>query len=190
MATDSGDTLFTSSHQRWHRRLTISTILIAICVQVLDQPLKTQHAPLGIVSLQLAGSVRAAKQIVYDWTPQDRLAAAFGLGFDNLFLTSYSIWLCLGCRWAAERFREANPSRSNLLALLSWGAILAGLLDVVENVILLIFLQSDGKSVLYPLAFWCAAVKFGLLLLVIIGWISGTRAPRDAVAKPATGKKS
>ena len=190
MSTDSGNSLFTPAHQRWQRWLTVSTIAIAVAMGIVDHPLKTTHAPLGMISLQLAGSTQAAKQIVYDWHPKERLAAAFGLGLDYLFLSSYSLWMFYGCRWSAARWMKSNLGRGNRFAWLSWGAILAGLLDGAENIVLLIFLQSDGRSVLYPLAFWCATAKFLLILMVVSIWISGPVAPREAgAAKPVAPKK-
>lgn len=190
MSTDSGSSLFTPAHQRWLRWLTASTVAIAVAMSVVDHPLKTTHAPLGIISLQLAGSTPAAKQIVYDWHPKERLAAAFGLGLDYLFLSSYSLWIFYGCRWSAARWAKSHPNRGNLFAWLAWGAILAALLDGVENVVLLMFLQSDGRSVLYPLVFWCAVAKFVLLGLVVGAWISGIVAPREAgAARQAPPKK-
>ena len=183
MSTDAAS-LYTAKHHGWQRWLTVSTILIAIAISVVDHPLKTNHAPLGIISLQLAGSAQSARLVVYDWHPRERLAAAFELGLDYLFLLSYSLWFFLGCRWSASRYGRSNPTRGTLFAWLSWGAIVAGLLDCVENVILLIFLQSDGKSVLYPLAFWCAVVKFLLILMSIGIWIAGNFAPADEAAAP------
>lgn len=182
MSTDAGNRFYTPAQQVWQRRLTVSTIVIAVAMLVVDQPLKTTHAPLGMISLQLAGSTQAAKQVMYDWAHRDRLAAAFGLGLDFLFLTSYSLWMFFGCRWAAVRWLRSNPRRAGLFALLAWGAILAGLLDAAENVVLLIFLRSDGRSVLYPLAFWCAVAKFLLLLMSVGIWISGAFAPKEAGA--------
>ena len=191
MSTDSGSSLFTPNHQRWLRYTTVSTIVICVAMLIVDHPLKTTHAPLGIISLQLAGSTQAAKQVVYDWDPKHRLAAAFGLGLDYLFLCSYAIWIFLGSRWAALRWMKTQPARAQIFAWLSWAALVAGALDGVENVILLIFLQSDGRSVLYPLAFWCAVVKFLLLAITIGIWISGYRAPREeGAAKPAAPKKA
>ncbi len=188
MSTDLGS-LYKPTHRSWHRWLTLSTIIIAAAMLTVDQQLKTNHAPLGIISLQLAGTTPAARLVVYDWHPKERLAAAFGLGLDYLFLLSYSLWFFLGCRWSADRWLKVNPSRGHLFAWLAWGAILAALLDAFENVILLLFLQSDGKSVLYPLAFWCAVPKFALILMVLGIWISGNLAPREGgAAKPAPKK--
>lgn len=191
MSTDIGDGLFNSTHKLWLRWTTVTTIVIAVAMLIVDHPLKTNHAPLGMISLQLAGSTQAAKQVVYDWAPKHRLAAAFGLGLDYLFFTSYAICIFFGSRWAAQRWLKTQPARSHIFAWLSWAAPVAGALDGVENVILLIFLQSDGRSVLYPLAFWCAVVKF-LLLIVTVGiWISGTRAPREGGApKSSPAKKA
>lgn len=69
------------------------------------------------------------------------------------------------------------------------GCFAAALLDAAENVVLLIFLQSDGRSVLYPLAFWCAVVKFLLILMIVGIWISGMFVPREGgPAKPVAPK--
>lgn len=188
MSTDAGN-LYKPAHQSWHRWLTVSTIVVAAGMLIVDQQLKTNHAPLGIISLQLAGSIPSARLVVYDWHPKERLAAAFGLGLDYLFLLSYSLWLFLGCRWSAERWLKSNATRGSLFAWLAWGAIVAAALDAVENVILLLFLQSDGKSVLYPLAFWCAVLKFLLILLTAGIWIFGNFAPREGgTPKPAPKK--
>jgi hypothetical protein len=189
MSTDLGS-LYKPNHQRWHRWLTASTIVIAVAMLIVDHPLKTQHAPLGIISLQLAGNTPAARLVVYDWHPRERLAAAFGLGLDYLFMLSYSVWFFFGCRWAADRWMKANPFRGRLIGWLAWGAILAAVLDAAENVILLIFLQSDGKSVLYPLAFWCAVPKFLLIIGSISLWVSGNFAPREGGAAKAAPKKA
>jgi hypothetical protein len=190
MSTDLANSLYTPAQQRWQRWLTGSTILIAIAMLVVDHPLKTTHAPLGIISLQLAGDTLAAKQVVYDWHPRERLAAAFGLGLDYLFMCSYATWMFFGCRWAAVRWLKSQPTRGKLFGWLAWGAVLAAVLDGAENIVLLIFLQSDGRSVLYPLAFWCAVAKFLVILMLVGIWISGLFVPRDgATPKPVVPPK-
>lgn len=189
MSTDAGS-LYKPQHQLWHRWLTGSTFAIAVAMMIVDHPLKTNHAPLGIISLQLAMTTAEARIVINDWHGQERITAAFGLGLDYLFMLSYGAWFYFGCRWAADRWRLVNPSRGTLFGWLAYGALLAVLLDAIENVFLLIFLQTSGRSVLYPIAFWCAVPKFLLILMSISIWVSGNFTQRgSAAAKPAPAKK-
>lgn len=150
---------------------------------VVDQPLKTPQAPLGIISLQLAGTTPAARLIIRNWDSKQRLNAAFGLGLDVLFFLVYAAWLYMGCRWAAERWTVAGSAYGKLLSILSVCPILAALLDGVEDVILLWFLQSDGRSPFYPIAYGCAVLKFLMIISAVVVWMAGIRPP---VAKPAS----
>jgi hypothetical protein len=55
-------------------------------MHALDQTLITDAAPSGIVSFELAGNIKQAKQILEDWGPEGRIYAVLSLGLDFLFL--------------------------------------------------------------------------------------------------------
>ncbi|MDB5385412.1 MAG: hypothetical protein JWM11_1058 [Planctomycetaceae bacterium] len=185
MSTGSANIL-TPNQRRWLNYLTVSTLLIGGFMLWLDDELRTKGARLGSVSLELAGSNQAAKHVLNGWSSQQRIIAAIGLGFDFVFIANYSVWLYLGCLWSAERWLSGNANRARQLQLAAWLAIGAGGFDVVENFVLFDFIHSGGKSPAYPIAFWCATIKFVLLGIVLIGVGSGLLAGGAAEKKPTT----
>lgn len=188
MSTGSVE-LITSHQRRWLTYLTVSTLLIFGLMLWMNEELRTKGARLGIVSLQLAGGSQTAKRIVMnEWTFQQRIIAAFGMGFDFLAIISYSAWLYLGCLWSAERCRQHNESRARQIRLLAWVAIAAGGFDVVENIVLVDFIHSDGKSPAYLIGFWSAVIKFSLLGIVATGCIAGLLARTKSTETPVEKK--
>ena len=148
------------------------TLAIYAIFYFLDQPLRTAAAPYGTVSYELAGSPAAAQAMIDSWDPRARLFAAFGLGFDFLFMPAYALTFALACWMAAGkhggRFGKLGP-------WLAWGMLPAALCDALENLGLWIGL-SAGPSAPWPqIAAGCATVKFALLGLALVyalaGWV-------------------
>ena len=148
--------------------LFILTLVVMIVMNGVGAALNTGAAPLGIISFELAGDVSTAQAILDSWDSQARIHAAFGLGFDFLFLLLYSTVIGYACAWVSSGLRDTMRSLALLGLLLAWGQWLAALLDGVENTALWIILTS-GPSVPWPqVAWWCAAIKF---IIVIFGLI-------------------
>ena len=139
----------------------------------LDQPLRTPAAPTGIVSYELAASPAAANSMLASWDETARVSAAFGLGFDFLFMPSYAIALSLAVMLAAGRRR--GQFWSAVGKTLSWAAFIAVGFDAVENIALFSILLNVAASPLPELAFVCAVAKFLILLFgivyALIGWL-------------------
>src|SRR5438477_7303831 len=72
-------------------------------INVAQSGLKTDAAPLGGVSLQLAGSPSIAHTILDSWGSMGIRRAMFGLGLDFLFIPSYAVVLSVFCLLAANR---------------------------------------------------------------------------------------
>jgi hypothetical protein len=81
------------------------TIAFFAVFSFLDQPLRAPAAPSGIVSFQLARTPEAASAMIQSWDEAARLFAAFGLGFDFLFMPVYATALSLAVSIAADRRR-------------------------------------------------------------------------------------
>lgn len=139
----------------------------------LDQPLRTPAVPSGIVSYELAASPAAANSMLVSWDETARVSAAFGLGFDFLFMPSYAIALSLAVMLAAGRRRGRFWAVAG--KTLSWGAFAAAGFDAVENVALFSILLNGVASPLPELAFVCAVIKFLILLFgvfyALTGWL-------------------
>ena len=134
-------------------------ILIFGIFGVLEKPLQ----PNGIVPFELAGSVERSQSIIDLWDGNARLAAAFGLGFDYLFMPVYALTLSLGLILAGQH----KPSLFYTVTVwLGWGALFASLFDAIENYALLHILLGGIAETPFPqVAALCAWIKFVLFIL-------------------------
>ncbi|MBM3152273.1 MAG: hypothetical protein FJZ96_08770 [Chloroflexi bacterium] len=143
----------------------LSLLILCLFQFVLDPPLKTALAPLGIVSFEMAWSVDAVRAILGSWDWSAKVYAAFGLGFDFLFMLSYTFAIGLGTLMASSRM---GRQFAGIGKWTGWGVVAAALLDVVEN-ILLFTIMTVGNYPPYALfASLAATVKF---LLIFIGLV-------------------
>lgn len=160
----------------------VLTLLIMVVLTWVGEPLTTQVAPNGIVSYEFAGSVSRAGEILNSWGEAGRLHAAFSLGLDFLFIVAYATTIGLACVWAGEILNKRRWPLSGVGLLLAWGVCLAGVLDGIENVSLVVMLLVSVSSPWPQLAAACAAVKFLLVALALLyaaygglAWVSGLK---------------
>lgn len=147
-------------------------LIMAIFRFVLDPPLQTEAAPQGIVSFELAGSQLKADEIITSWDATARLYAAFGLGFDFLFMPVYATAIALGVLLASGR----HPGRfATVGAWVGWGAFVATIFDAAENICLFNLLLGNSGPNFAGMAALYATLKFGLILLgivyALVGWV-------------------
>jgi hypothetical protein len=142
-----------------------ATMGLSVVMGVLDRPLKARGA--GIARLELARRADRARQILDAWGEAGRTAAAFQLGLDYLYLVVYSVAVSLGCVVAAGWWARVGGPMPAVGPILAWGMFAAGLLDAVENYALWRCLFRPEDEWLPGLAYWCAVVKFALLLLAL-----------------------
>ncbi len=147
------------------------TLALFFLFQPLNRPLTTAASPSGIISLQLAWTPDRAHEIIASWDTRATQFAAFGLGFDYLFMPFYALALAFGSLLAAGR----HPGWfARLGGLAAWAAILAAILDALENLgqFHQIFnLRLDLAAMIGVFA----SLKFLLLLLALayglVGWL-------------------
>lgn len=152
--------------------LLVWTLILFAIFRPLSAPLTTSAAPSGIVSFELARTPEIAQAMVASWDGRAQLFAAFGLGFDYLFMPSYAFAIALGILLAAGRHPGAF---AKLGAWLGWGMFAAAIFDALENISLWHVLLGATNSAWPLLSYWCALFKFGLILLGIVyalaGWV-------------------
>lgn len=168
------------------------TLVLFAVFNVLDQPLRTDAAPDGIVSFELAGDAQTARLITDSWnqtslllsatgTPNPDIVnvpyafAAFGLGLDYLFMPVYALALAFATLLAAQKHTGALQS---MAAAAGYGAFAATLFDAVENYALFKMLLGSFDSGFPAIAAFCAVVKFGLLFLGILVSLAAWLLPR------------
>lgn len=145
----------------------VTTLLMLFILTWVGQPLITPVAPNGIISYEFAGSSNRAREILNSWGEAGRLHAAFSLGLDFLFIIAYVTAISLACLWAGDLLRKHSLPLSGLGLALAWSVCLAGVLDGIENIGLIVILLANGSSPWPQLAAACAAVKFLLILLAL-----------------------
>lgn len=173
--------------------LALTLILFAV-FRVLDQPLRTPVAPNGIVSFEFAGNAQTARAITDSWKQMSLLLssvagqpnpvivnvpyvfAAFGLGLDYLFMPVYSFALAFGTLLAMGR--HAGWFRS-LGAVAGYGAFAAALFDAVENYALFQILLNKIYSPYPEIAYYCASLKFVLLIFGLLYVLGGWLLPKE-----------
>jgi hypothetical protein len=148
------------------------TLFFLAISQIINSPLVNSAAPSGIISFELAHTPARVQAMIASWDARLQLFAAFGLGFDYLFMPSYAFTIALACLLVADR----NKGWFIILgAWLGWGLFLAALLDAVENIGLWNSLIGNVNATWPEVSFWCATFKFALILMGIayglIGWI-------------------
>lgn len=134
---------------------------------VTNTPLENPSAPYGMVSFQLAGSLDLSRAIINSWDQHTRVLAALNLGVDYLYMVAYAFTIGLACVLLARRFANRWPSLTQTGIWLSWGMLVALLLDATENYFLISLLTGAQQAFWPLLARWCALPKFGLVLAAL-----------------------
>lgn len=153
----------------------VSLLLTIVVAWLMTAPLMTEHAPFGIVSLELARFPEVARRVIDSWTVEQQAQAAAGVRLDFLWLICYSTSLSLACVWAAgiQRCSDFLVKIGYFLAWLLW---LAALLDAVENVALLQMLGGDTAPLWPALSYWAALLKFDIVILGLLYVLAGAGA--------------
>lgn len=132
-------------------------IIGAIVLRWVDNP------PPGIIAFELAGTIENANQMVAQWEALNAIPLKkFSLFFDYIFILGYagSLFLVFQEWW--------KRTDKKWIMYFSYVPILAGILDGIENLGLLQIIYGEGTQFSASLAFYCASVKFALLLPSIL----------------------
>ena len=146
------------------------TLVIFGIFRPLDVPLQTSAAPNGIISFELARTLDSSQAMIRSWDENARLVAAFGLGFDYLFMPVYAVALSLGLLLSGN---EKPNLYHSLTVWLGWGAFAAALFDMVENYALWRVLTGSVDPMFPQIAAFCATIKFILLIVGLLTALAG-----------------
>jgi hypothetical protein len=148
------------------------TLVLLLSFNWLGRPLQSEAAPMGIVSLQFAGSSASAQAILDQWDDRAKIYAGFSLGLDFLFIFVYPTTIALACLWVAGLSRAPGWLRATAVSL-AWGQLVAAGLDVVETAASFYLVAEGVISPLPELIYWTAVPKFALVVAGIAVGLSG-----------------
>jgi hypothetical protein len=118
--------------------------------------------PFSIIGFEFAGTPEQARLMVNIWNENGVLDSVYFLiGFDYLFMITYSAFLWLACRTVADGLSGGLQIAINSVA---WLQLLAGLLDAVENLSLYQMVAGSSKPIWPMLSVMCAIPKFTIAL--------------------------
>ena len=154
--------------------LLILSILVALwpwlSMRNIDSRLMENPPNKGIVAFELVGSADGAQEMIDTWGPELSLLMEKSINIDFLFIPAYALLFFAVTMLFSLLAGGTIGAWVRRMALLPFVSAVA---DVVENVFMILALKSAGSiPASYPvIAKWCAIVKFGLLALVVVGWI-------------------
>ncbi|RYY66836.1 MAG: hypothetical protein EOO12_02995 [Chitinophagaceae bacterium] len=157
-----------------NRKLVLAFFLMvamAVVLQVQGRAL-SRHAAGGILALEFAWTEDRFQELMYRWLREDVLT---NLWLDFLFIPAYGWFFRLAAQAQEARLSAVWARR------FAWLAVLACLCDVCENGLLLARVYNEvPQGLLVPAALF-AAVKFGLLLCVLLFVLYGLILRRKSV---------
>lgn len=128
-------------------------VIGAIALRWADSP------PPGIVAFELSRTIENANNMVSQWETLDAIPLKkFSLLFDYVFIFGYAgtLFVILQEWW--------GKTGKQWIYYMSFLPVLAGILDGIENLALLQIVYGSGTQLAASLAFYCASIKFILLL--------------------------
>jgi hypothetical protein len=128
--------------------------------------LETTASPLGIVSLEFARSTAAVSEIRDAWSDAGMTGRArTNIWIDFLFIPFYAMLFYTLCGSISVRLKDFAAKAGVFLA---FGALVAGLLDLFENILMLLALDGHYNTVTATLTATLAGGKFLLLALALL----------------------
>lgn len=174
-----------------HRRTvqhvaTVATVVLLAAITALGMALRTDSAPLGIVSLQLAASPDVASGMLESWAAVPRARVLWTHGLDLALPFAYALAVVSSAGRAAARSAVALST-----AQIAVGAILvAAVADQVENIAMGITLVvgPNWGSVLITLV--STTVKFATLALAIGALVVTLRRAASPIGSAPSARSS
>ena len=153
----------------------VGTCIMIYVMSVTGAPLKTDATPSKILDLEFAYNAGKIDTVLNAWSPDkgtDRIAAAvYNTRLDFIFIFFYAGFLFLAARMIGRSF---GGKFGNAGILVSRFALLAGLLDVLENIGMFISLNAGkGSDVTGYFTSGCSIVKWTLALVAVLYVLTG-----------------
>ncbi|MBL0884511.1 MAG: hypothetical protein IBJ16_14410 [Chitinophagaceae bacterium] len=146
--------------------LLLSALFSLILIFVLrwqGKELITALTPNGILALEFANTPEKLATVLSIWNKQ---AVQNNILLDFLFVIAYTAFFIFGVANSAVQW--TNRFMQQLGATGIRMAFLAGILDVVENILMLQSINGYYSLWSLQLTWYCAAIKFGIVILLLL----------------------
>lgn len=157
----------------WFIFFLIGTIVFVYIMSTTGATLFTSKAKHGIVSLEIAVDKSAADSIQSEWKSiqhgkyNNAELAITNTKWDFGFLFFYSFLIYVSLKWVAGK-NYLQTRLSQLAFYAAPFALLAGMLDVIENAGMLQTLEGKSTELIVKVTYWSSLFKWSLLILLIL----------------------
>ncbi len=149
------------------------TIILIAAMRAIDPHLTTTAAPAGIVSFEFAGNLATAWGIMESWAGKSLFWAGLSMGIDFFFLAAYAATIACGCLLVSQHLAIRWPGMKVVGRIMAGTVLVAGLLDIIENIALIKLLAGSINQSLPKIAAACAGPKFILVGLSLVYVLAG-----------------
>ena len=134
-------------------------------------PLKTPATLHGILDLEFAYNAEKTTVVINAWASLDNIVAAkLNTWLDFLFLFFYSLFLFFACKKIAGTFHGMVAKSGQLIAK---GALVAGFLDILENMGMLIALNGHISGSIALCTTFVSVIKWVLAIMALLYVLTG-----------------
>ena len=152
------------------------TLAMVYVMRETGKTLKTGTTPKGILDLEFAHNSEKVEAVLNAWSVKGDTGSAIddakrNTYFDFIFLLFYSSFLYCSCILLGRS--GSIPTIKKLSVFFAIAALLAGLLDIMENIGMLQSLDGKVSDSIAIFTTFCAGIKWTLVILVILFLLTG-----------------
>ncbi|HQR33674.1 MAG TPA: oxygenase MpaB family protein [Blastocatellia bacterium] len=163
----------------------VPTLALLAILLWITFPLINATAPLGMFSLELAGTAEQAQAVISSWNAPSQLRAIFSLGLGFILLQLFPLTIGLACLWAAEGLRYWPRWLVSVGTRLALGQLLVILLWAIQSALMVCLLLGEGMNLWPQLILLLATGKYALmtagLMYALLGGFQYISTPKDQV---------
>jgi len=142
---------------------TITTLLIILLLRWQGASLTQPATSTGILALEFANTPDKLIPILNLWNDS---VANINICLDFLFIPSYTSFFLLALKKAGNQWQGLGARRVG--DVLCWLALLAAILDIIENILMLQTLNYRYNNSSLELTWYCATTKFFIVFVIIV----------------------
>jgi hypothetical protein len=141
----------------------ILTILVFILMRMQGASLFTSYSPGGIIEFELARTPEQVQKYLLLWKNS---VIKWNITIDFFFIIAYTWLLYNWLQWIRQYLQ--TPIRQNINSWLSKAVVLVGVLDVLENCLMLFTIKELYNAFSLEATYWFAVIKFALAGLTLV----------------------
>jgi hypothetical protein len=135
----------------------IATITVFAIMRWQGASLFSSYSPGGIVDLELARTTEQVQKYLLLWKNN---VVKWNISIDFFFIIAYTWLLYAWLRWIKEHLE--NATRLTINQWLTKAVVLVGVLDVLENCLMLFTIKGLYNGFSLEATYWFAVIKFVL----------------------------